>query len=83
MFASKLALSQAESAVLLQELLRAAREQDCMLAERDEFGTRYTVDFVLATSKGKTWVRSGWIVKAGEDVPRLTTCYVMLRKRVV
>lgn len=35
-------------------------------------------DFVLTTASGSAVVRSGWIVRHGEDSPRLTTCYVKI-----
>ncbi len=34
------------------------------------------LDFVLKTPSGSAVIRSGWIVRYGEDYPRLTTCYV-------
>jgi hypothetical protein len=40
------------------------------------FTWRY-LDFEMKTSAGKATVRSGWIVRRGEDVPRFTTCFVL------
>jgi hypothetical protein len=35
----------------------------------------------LETASGKATVRSGWIILHSKPAPRLTTCYVMKRKR--
>src|SRR5262245_29872071 len=34
-------------------------------------------DFRLKTPRGTAVVRSGWIVRTGEDFPRLTSCFVL------
>ena len=38
-------------------------------------GDRAVVD--LAKLTGEATVRSSWIVRSGEDFPRLTSCYVL------
>ena len=43
---------------------------------RDRAGVLNVIDFRLRTAHGETTVRSGWIVRVGEDFPRLTTCFV-------
>jgi hypothetical protein len=43
----------------------------------DEFGQRYVLDFPMTTTAGTATVRSGWIVLAGTDVLRLTSCYLL------
>jgi len=47
-----------------------------MLTAKTPFGILYVLDFVLTTTSGSAMVRSGWVVRHGEDSPRLTTCYV-------
>ena len=49
--------------------------------ELDLYGQRYTIDFEMRTTVGKATIRSGWIILHGKPVPRLTTCYVLKRKR--
>jgi len=41
------------------------------------YGTIYTVRFALTTAGGTAIVLSVWIVRDGEDFPRLTTCYIV------
>jgi len=74
-FASALGLRQADAWWLRERLLEAARG-DAELTLETRFGTLYVVDFRLRTAHGEATVRSGWIVRAGEDFPRLTTCFV-------
>ncbi len=79
-FRSALGLTQSDATFLRDALLRAASESPCVLGERDEFGQRYSVDFEMRTLHGTRRIRSGWIVKAKEDFPTLTTCYVLTRR---
>jgi hypothetical protein len=41
------------------------------------YGQRYVVDFDLVRHDRTIRIRSSWIVRIGEDLPRLTTCYVL------
>ena len=41
------------------------------------FGQRYLVDFDLVREGRTIKIRSTWIVRAEEDLPRLTSCYVL------
>jgi hypothetical protein len=80
-FKAALGFTQSDADILRDALLRAARDVECVAGERDQFGQRYTLDFDLELSSGRARVRSGWIVKTGEDFPRLTTCYVLKKER--
>jgi len=62
---------------LRAELLAAAVSSGAMAAEGDAFGQRYVLDFPMKGPLGEAMVRSSWIVRSGEDLPRLTSCYVM------
>lgn len=76
-FASALGLIRRDADLLRRALLAAAREQEAVPGEADDYGQRYTLDFPLETATGRRQVRSGWMVRHGEDFPRLTTCYVV------
>src|SRR5688500_10701717 len=73
-FANALGLTVAESELLRKALLEAARAEDATTTDHDEFGQRYVVDFDMKTAVGEARVRSSWIVRDGEDFPRLTSC---------
>lgn len=74
-FASALGLNETDAEWLRERLLEAA-EGDATLAGETSYGLLYVIDFSVATSAGQATVRSGWIVRVGENFPRLTTCYV-------
>ena len=76
-FASALGLTADDSEELRQALLSAAVSEEMMLAEEDEYGQRYMLDFGMSTEAGSATVRSGWIVRSGEDFPRFTSCWVL------
>ena len=65
--------------MLRQALLDAARNRRDELRpiEVDLYGRRYVLDFEITTATGRATVRSAWIVRAGENVLRFTTCYVL------
>ena len=43
----------------------------------NQYGHRYIVDFDLVRHARTVRVRSTWIVRILEDLPRLTSCYVL------
>jgi hypothetical protein len=60
-----------------ETLLSVAGSEEAVTGEEDEYGKRYMLDFEMRTAVGAATVRSGWIVRHGEDFPRLTRCYVV------
>jgi hypothetical protein len=57
-------------------LLTAAATADAQPAASDQFGDRYVIVFEIEGSGGRGIVRSTWIVRRGESVPRLTSCFM-------
>ena len=78
-FRSRLGLTANDAELLRRILLDAARDRQDELqpTDADEFGQRYVLDFPMTTAAGNAMVRSAWIVLAGQDVLRLTSCYVL------
>jgi hypothetical protein len=76
-FASALGLTEDDADVLREALLSAAAQSDARQGEKDDYGQRYLLDFQMSGPAGEAVVRSIWIVLKGEDVPRLTSCYVL------
>lgn len=76
-FASTLELTSADTEILRSHLLDAAREGDVLPGDVDEYGARYIIDFELVRNRRRATIRSAWIVRHGEVVPRLTSCYVL------
>ena len=76
MFAAALGLTADDAEVLRAALLQAVLTVDATVAEQDAFGQRYVIDFRMQGPRGEAMVRSAWIVRTGEQNPRLTSCYV-------
>jgi hypothetical protein len=76
-FASALGLTAADAHELEQALLSAARHNPATPGAADRFGQRYVVDFEMHRAGRRAVVRSAWIVRVGEDRPRLINCYIL------
>ena len=78
-FRARLGLISADAKLLRGALLDAVqRHQDQLRpTESDQYGRRYLLDFEMKTAAGSAMLRSAWIVRTGERVLRLTSCYVL------
>ena len=76
-FESVLGVTAAHAEALPQRLCAIAQTGEAVLGMRNAYGQRYIVDFEMMTTVGTAVVRSTWIVLTGENVPRLTSCYVL------
>ena len=76
-FAATLGLDADQADLLRDALLEAARTGEATPSDQDEFGQRHVVDFTMKGPAGEAGVRSTWIIRVGEDFPRLTSCYVL------
>lgn len=62
---------------LREAILSAALREPATLGRLDQYGQRYVVDFLMHHGERQAVVRSTWIIRAGEDIPRLTSCHVL------
>jgi hypothetical protein len=76
-FAAALDLVIDDAEWLREQLLDAAKREDCQLGRKTEFGQRYLIDFGLSHEGKSARLRSVWIVRTEENLPRLVTCYVL------
>jgi hypothetical protein len=76
-FASALGLTAADAVELQTVLLDVVQTVEASARETDEFGQRFTADFTMERRGRRAQVRSNWIVRVGEDFPRLTSCFVI------
>lgn len=77
-FESILDITLAKSDVLRQAMLSAAENSDdAEPLGNNGHGEVYVLRFLLETEKGSATVLSAWIVRDGEDFPRLITCYIL------
>ncbi|GAC1519777.1 MAG: hypothetical protein NVS2B16_26360 [Chloroflexota bacterium] len=75
-FAAVLGLTADDAKLVREVLLHAAVSEEAIPTEQDVFGERYLIDVEMHGPRGVAIIRSAWIVRTGEDVPRLTSCYV-------
>ena len=77
-FDSVLGITLVNVNVLREALLNAAATSNQVELRGDNgFGEVYVLRFSLTTMKGTATVLSAWIIRHGEDFPRLTTCYIV------
>ena len=77
-FESVLGITLANREVLRQAILSAAENSD----EAEPLGNNghgevYVLRFPLGTDRGRATVLTVWIIRDGEDFPRLVTCYIL------
>lgn len=76
-FASALSLTTEHAEELRNILFIAAQTYDATPTKQNEYGQSYIIDFTITRSDKQALIRSSWIIRTGEDFPRLTTCYVI------
>ena len=76
-FANALGICRADARELRERILKEILVRDCECRESDAYGSRYIVDMTWLRQGRAATVRTTWIVKRGEHVPRLTSCYVL------
>ncbi len=66
-----------ENALLLKEaILLGVGQNSSTKKQTDEYGKRFTVNMKIRIFEKEAKITTGWIIKTGEDFPRLTTCYI-------
>ena len=77
-FESVLGITLTNQEMLCQAILSAAKESDQAEAFGDNgHGEVYVLRFLLETQQGRATVLTAWIIRHGEDFPRLITCYIL------
>ena len=75
-FAAVPGFTAADAAKLREMILAAVTVNEAVQWKTDEHGARYTMDFTAEGLQSAVMIRTGWIIDAGESVPRLVSCYV-------
>jgi hypothetical protein len=77
-FESVLGITLANREILRQAILRAAADSNDVEPRGDDgYGSQYVLRFPMRTINGRAVVLTAWIVRHGEDFPRLVTCYIL------
>jgi hypothetical protein len=77
LFRELLGLGQEDTPRLTAAIRQAVVACEAVLGAADCYGQRYVVDFEMSGPRGAVTVRSAWIVRTDEILPRLVTCYIM------
>ena len=77
-FESVLGITLANGEVLRQAILSAAENSDdAEPLGNNGHGEVYILRFPVETRRGSATVLTVWIIRDGEDFPRLITCYIL------
>ncbi|MGE3272519.1 MAG: DUF6883 domain-containing protein [Chloroflexota bacterium] len=77
-FSSTLGITLANRDILRHAILAAAVDSDEVERRGDNgHGEVFVIRFAVRTVQGTATVLTAWIILHGEDIPRLTTCYIV------
>jgi hypothetical protein len=76
-FFAALGLEAKDAAWLQEQLRRGVLSAECETGLKTQFGQRYSVDLTLRHGPREAQIRSAWIIRPGEEIPRLVSCYVI------
>jgi hypothetical protein len=76
-FREVLDLQRSDAPWLRDALLEAARSAQAFQDEADVWGTHWRFDANVMRPGKSAMVRTIWIVRTGESVPRFVTCWVL------
>jgi filamentous hemagglutinin len=60
----------------MTQLQKGAMNVTPVAGKVDKFGARFTLDIPVTGPLGSGTVRTGWIYKAGSNIPEMTTLFV-------
>jgi filamentous hemagglutinin len=75
MFAAALGYRRFDHARLIQQIKEGILRHDAVPIDAVPHGERFRVEIPIVGPAGSAIVRTLWIVRTGEDVPRLTSAY--------
>lgn len=77
-FASALGIGRDNQEILANALRETAANANNAISTGDQgFGETFEIRFPLTTTRGTATILSAWIIRHGEDFPRLTTCFII------
>jgi hypothetical protein len=84
-FHEKLGLERTDAELLRSLILEAILKAEAVEQSATKYGRRFFVDFEIQRGVGVIWytavVRTAWMIRNGEDCPRLTTAFNPRRSR--
>lgn len=76
-FRKVLGLTIEDAEFLRQVILEKVLVQEAVYEKTTHFGELYTVDFLLEMKERSAIIRTAWIILKEENIPRLTSCYIL------
>ncbi|MEO0516441.1 MAG: DUF6883 domain-containing protein [Cyanobacteria bacterium P01_A01_bin.116] len=76
-FRAALGIGLAEAEELRAALREALQRTEALETKHNAQGQKYQLDFKMERMSKSAIIRSAWIIRNGEDFPRLITCYVL------
>jgi len=77
-FESVLGITMGNAETLRDAILTEAASSELVEAKGDNgHGGVYALRFDMVTERGRATIQTAWIVRYGEDFPRLVTCYIL------
>lgn len=78
LFYSKLGLKRKNAEVLKNMISERIREAEIKFEFEDKYGKRYSAEIRLYINNKAAYVKTIWIIKKGEEIPSLVTCYIII-----
>ena len=75
-FKAALGMTADDAGRLREILLGVARTHEARQSGPNDYGDRFVIEFQVLGPRGEVTIVSPWIVRSGEDFPRLTSCYI-------
>ena len=80
-FMAALGIDENDAEQLRKIILKAVLTAEAIEKEPSEYGRRFVIDFRVSWSREsvtrEALVRTAWIIRVGEDFPRLATCFIL------
>jgi hypothetical protein len=76
-FRAALGLTAADAPALEAALRGAAEREDAHLERTDAYGDHFRLDFPMDHNGRVAQVRSLWVIRLGETIPRLVSAFVL------
>jgi hypothetical protein len=76
-FEAVFGITAAHAEEFCEVLALTACQADAIIGDSDQYGTRYVIDFELKRRGRTAKVRSCWMIRIDEIVPRFVTCYIL------
>jgi hypothetical protein len=75
-FKSLLNFTEQDAGFLKDAILEGLARNEALSGIQDQYGKRFTIDIKIRNLDKEAMIRTAWIIKKGENFPRLITCYI-------